>query len=323
MRKRCLILAFLLALTAVVPVRTAAAETVMQSEIALVDVTVPKAGQIVLNPYGLPVEVGSETTTEQIASETMTITNNGDTPVVVSASVSGCIAEQSSMAFVTAPPPADAAEKEVFIYAEFQDRDSQWADGYSGMDNQIMVSNSVSETQEVLTLDADAKGVFRLFGATAVSPDDPWSGEDAVSVVLTFSFVPVIESAETVIEEEDPSTEPAEDPVAEPTEDPAIEPTEDPATEPAEGPATEPVEDLATEPAEDLATEPAEDPTTESAENPVVEPAEDPAAEPSEDSAAEPFGVPAENQNPVPTNGEECVETNGDADPGRLEAGLL
>lgn len=299
MRKMSWVLAFLLALTAVVPVRTAAAETVMRSEIALVDVTVPKAGRIVLNPYGLPVEIDGETTTEQIASQTMPITNNGDTPVVVSASATGRISEHSSMTFTAAPPPADGLEKEIFMYAEFQNEDGRWSDNYKGRSNQILISERASRTKEVLTLDAGTGGVFRLFGAAAVSPDDPWSGADEVLVSFTFTFVPVIEPAETATEEE-----PSEEPAVEPSEEPTTEPSEEPALEPSDTPAEPSKQE---EPSKD--PEPNEEPATEPSEEPVVEPSEEP--------------LEKENQNPAPTDGEERVETDVNTDSGQPETGIL
>ena len=307
MRKFSLVLAFLLALTAVGPVRTAAAETVMRSEIALVDVTVPETGRIVLNPYGLPVEIDGETTQEQIASQTMPITNNGETPVVVSASATGRISEHSSMAFAAAPPPADGLEKEIFMYAEFQNEDGRWMNGYKGRSNQVLITETASRTKEVLTLDAGAGGVFRLFGATAVSPADPWSGADEVSVSFAFTFVPVIEPAETASEEEpseEPAAEPSEEPSAEPSEEPATEPSEEPTTEPSDAPAGPSKEE---EPSK--APEPSEEPTTEPSEEPVAEPSEEP--------------LENENQDPAPTDGEERVETDGDTDPDQPETGQL
>ena len=298
MRKICLVLAFLLALTAVGPVRTAAAETVMRSEIALVDVTVPETGRIVLNPYGLPVEIDGETTQEQIASQTMPITNNGETPVVVSASATGRISEHSSMAFAAAPPPADGLEKEIFMYAEFQNEDGRWMNGYKGRSNQVLITETASRTKEVLTLDAGAGGVFRLFGATAVSPADPWSGADEVSVSFAFTFVPVIEPAETASEEAEPSETPAE-PVETPDE--PVETTEVPSETPAESNETteEPVETPAA---------PVE--TPEEPVEPPVEPSETP-AEPVEPPAepTEPPEAPTETPDEPVETPAEPVET--------------
>lgn len=264
MRKLSFLLAFLLALTAVCPVHAAAAATEMRSEIALVDVTVPAVGRIVLNPYGLPVEVDGEKTTEQIASETMPITNSGDEAVVVTASVAGRISEHSSMTFVSAPPAADTVEKEVFLYTEFQREGEDWSGRYSGGENQILVTEGVSESKEVLTLEANAGGKFRMFGATAVSPADPWSGADEISVTVVFTFTPLAGSVDLgPVEEEKPAedTEPADDP----TEDASVETPEDPTDpepETPEAPDTPEVPETPEDPETPAVPETPEDPDT-------------------------------------------------------------
>lgn len=241
MRKLSFLLAFLLALTAVCPVHAAAA-TEMRSEIALVEVTVPQAGRIVLNPYGLPVEVDGEKTTEQIASETMPITNNGDEAVVVTARTAGHISENSSMTFVTAPPAAGTVEKEVFLYTEFQREGEDWSGRYSGGENQILVTEGVSESKEVLTLEANAGGKFRMFGATAVSPADPWSGADEISVTVVFTFTPLASSVDLgPVEEGEPAeVEPADDPAEDASDEETQAPEEptDPEPETPEVPDT-------------------------------------------------------------------------------------
>jgi len=210
MRKLSFLLAFLLALTAVVP---AHAETMMESELALppdespiVNVTVPATGRIILNPYGMSVETSDGTSSSQVICETMTITNESEVPVAVSASVTGHISEHSSMEFASAPPPSDAREKAVFLYAEFQNEDGVWQEGYTGTENQILVSAEASEEKDVLTLAAGpSEGVFRVSGATSVSPDDPWCSDDAVSVTVSFTFEAVLPETATV--EESPAEE--------------------------------------------------------------------------------------------------------------------
>lgn len=209
MRKRCLALAFLLALTAVVPARASSAETILKSEILLqpvIEVTVPQSGRIILNPYGLPTEIDGRTTTEQIAGETMPIVNSGDTPVTVSASAAGQIFEGSSAVYVPAPPQADATEKEIFLYAEFQPMDGLWAGVYDGASNQILISDNPSEQKEVLLIDAYSQGMFCLFGAMTVQPANPWSVEDEITVTIIFSFSPAAtQSQESISDTNQPN----------------------------------------------------------------------------------------------------------------------
>lgn len=321
MRKRSLVLAFLLALTAVVPARASGAETVMTSEISLpsldetpvIQVTVPKTGRIILNPYGLPTEIDGRTTTEQIASETMPIINNSDTPVLVSASAVGSVSELSSLTYAAQTPQADTREKEVFLYAEFQSEDGQWTGRFHNEENQILISEQASAPKEVLLLDSASEGMFRLFGAAAAAPEVPWSAEDVISVTFTFTFTAPDDSSvpESVTAEkpaEEPAGEPAEAPAEEPAGEPAEAPAEDPAGEPAEAPVEAPAGDPSEspgtapddgEPAEgELPETPPEEPGGESSEEPVLQPAPDPAFE-------------DENQDSLPPDGEEYVGTYG------------
>lgn len=200
MKKICLTLAWLLALAAAVPAHALGAQTVMTSEVSLpsldeapaIRVTVPETGRIIINPYGLPTEIGGGTTTDQIASETLVIRNESDVPVIVSASAEGQISGPSDMTFTNAPPAEGEQEKLIFLYAEFQNEDGLWSGSYDGGENQIWVSEYASEAKEVLTLEAGpSEGVFRMFGATSVDPVEPWSADDNVSVTLTFTFSPV------------------------------------------------------------------------------------------------------------------------------------
>lgn len=263
MKKLCLsVLAFLLVLTAAVPsfaseaapspeesptfVETSTPEEAilpMANDTEAVNVTVPATGRIVINPYGLTVEIGNGTSTEQIAGETLTMINEGNTPVSVSVSAVGRVSELSSLTYAAQPPQEGNGAKEIFLYAEFQNEDDSWRGSYTGADNQVLISKQVSEPKEVLTLGAGtSQGVFRLFGATTVSPADPWCSDDAISVTLTFTFTALDDpSAPEVAAVEAPLEKPL-------VEEPAEEPTEEPTEEPNENPTVEPAGELVEEP---------------------------------------------------------------------------
>ena len=269
---------------------------------SLIHVTVPAMGRIILNPYGMAVETSDGTSRSQVICETMTIANESEVPVAVSASVVGHISEWSSMEFVSAPPPPDAREKAVFLYAEFQNDAGAWWNSYKDEENQILVSAAASEEKDVLTLAAGpSEGVFRVFGATSVSPNDPWCSDDAVSVTLTFSFTAMGDASSTqTVEEplEETTEEPTEEAVRgseEPTAGPSEEPTEEPSGDPTVGPAEEPIGELV------------EKPTVKASEEPTAQPSEEPVVEPSEEP------LENENQDPAPTDGEERVETDADS----------
>lgn len=241
MRKICAVLVFFLLLAAVAPVHAEGAQTLMTSEVSLptlekapvIDVKVPQSGRIVINPYGLPTQMDGETSTEQIVSETMTVYNLSQVPVTVSASVTGHIAETSGMTFSSAPPAAGTEEKQIFLYAEFQNEDGFWSGSYHNGGNQLLISAGASPAKEVLTLDAGpSEGVFRMFGATSVDTADPWSAEDGVSVTFTFTFAPADESTPAqASDDEQAASEEAPAPEEPPATGGTPEPEETTATE--------------------------------------------------------------------------------------------
>lgn len=237
MKKICLALTFFLALAAVIPAHAEGTQTVMTSGISLppleeapmIDVTVPQSGRIIINPYGLPTEIDGSTSTEQIVSETMPITNESTAPIVVSASIAGRVSEPSSLRYAL-QSPANLGEKEVFLYAEFQNEGGIWLGSYVDANNQILISEQDSGPQEVLALDAYAMGMFRLFGAASLDPDDPWCSDDTISVTLTFTFSALDEPSMTQTAEdttgesskylyEEPTVEPISDPEEESSDD--------------------------------------------------------------------------------------------------------
>ncbi len=155
----------------------------------VIRVVVPRTGRFILNPYGLSLELVSEITTDQIACDPMYIVNVSAVPVSVSVSTLGQVADGSSVVYATTPPSLSTREKAVFLYAEFQNEDGVWEDRYTEAPNQILISSRNSAPKTVMELDAEeGEGVFRLFGATAKGPADPWCADDKVTIVFSFTF---------------------------------------------------------------------------------------------------------------------------------------
>lgn len=297
MKKICLALILFLGLAAVVPARAAGTQTIMTSEVSLpsleetpvIDVTVPQTGRIIINPYGLPTEIDGGTTTEQIASETLTVFNNSEVPVIISASVSGHISELSSMTFASALPQEDTEEKEVFLYAEFQNEDGLWSGSYDGSANQILICEGTSEAKEVLTLaPGPSEGVFRMFDATSVYPADPWNTEDRVSVVFTFTFSAVTEPAQEPVPEE--RSDAGEDSVPEESSAPEEPSAPGETFMPEESPAPEESPVPEETPAPEESPAPAETPGPEESPPPEVTPAPEVTSAPESPSELETTG---------------------------------
>ena len=217
----------------------------------LIDVLVPSSGQIVLNPYGLEVDMDGGVSTDQIVHSCQTLINLSDFPVIVDVSVTGTIPAESGAEFVSAPPAPDAPGKDVFLYAEFQPDPSVWVGEYWGLPYQVLADAS---GENVLTLEAGGEGYFRMFGAMSVYPEEPWSDTDTFGAVLTFTFAPLYPDPEPVEEPEAPEEEIPEAPETpdiseeEPPEDsetPEV-PEEDPPEEtpPPDAPEEDPPEEV-------------------------------------------------------------------------------
>lgn len=159
----------------------------LTDDFPIIDVTVSEFGRILINPYGLPMDMNGETFTEQIVSETLKIVNHSEVPVTVWSSAVGSISPSSVMTYAS-EPSINATEKEIFLYAEFQAESGTWSGMYSDADNQISISEQVSEPKAVLTLGTESEGMFRFFGAASVAPNVPWCAEDVLSITFSFTF---------------------------------------------------------------------------------------------------------------------------------------
>ena len=175
----------------------------------LINVLVPSSGELVINPYGLEVDMDGGVSTDQIVHSCQTLINLSDFPVIVDVSVTGTIPAESGAGFVSAPPAQDASGKDVFLYAEFQQDPSVWVGEYWGLPYQVLADAS---GENVLTLEAGGEGYFRMFGAMSVYPEEPWSDTDTFGAVLSFTFTPVYPDPEPVEEPEAPEEEISEEP---------------------------------------------------------------------------------------------------------------
>ena len=256
----------------------------------LINVLVPSSGELVINPYGLEVDIDGGVATDQIVHSCQTLINLSDFPVIVDVSVTGTIPAESGAWFVSAPPAQDAPGKDVFLYAEFQPDPSVWVGEYWGLPYQVLADAS---GENVLTLEAGGEGYFRMFGAMSVYPEEPWSDTDTFGAVLSFTFTPVYPDLEPVEEPEAPEEEIPEEP-----ENPDIseeEPPEDSETPevPEEVPPEEtlppdppeeipPEETLPPDPPEEV---PPEEPLPPDAPEETVPPEETPTPDVPEETA--------------------------------------
>ena len=178
-------------------------ESPIAEEPPVIEVLVPSSGQVIINPYCLPVELDGQTSTDQIVSAPLILENRSTIPVSVSASVTGTVPPGSGVFFAAAPPMPDSPVKEIFLYAEFHAVPEpafqpSWSGLYSDSTNQLLVGFQRAAKADVLRLEAGGTacswGALRLFGSAAVSPMAPWQAGDDIQATFMFSFTPIVEA---------------------------------------------------------------------------------------------------------------------------------
>ena len=176
---------------------------IAEEEPPVIEVLVPSSGQVIINPYCLPVELDGQTSTDQIVSAPLILENRSTIPVSVSASVTGTVPPGSGVSFAAAPPMPDSPVKEIFLYAEFHAVPEpafqpSWSGLYSDSTNQLMVGFQSAAKADVMRLEAGGTacswGAMRLFGSAAVSPMVPWQAGDDIQATFVFSFTPIVEA---------------------------------------------------------------------------------------------------------------------------------
>ena len=176
---------------------------IAEEEPPVIEVLVPSAGQVIINPYCLPVELDGQTSTDQIVSAPLILENRSTIPVSVSASVTGTVPPGSGVFFAAAPPMPDSPVKEIFLYAEFHAVPEpafqpSWSGLYSDSTNQLLVGFQSTAKTDILRLEASGAaysfGALRLFGSAAVSPMAPWQAGDDIQATFMFSFTPIVEA---------------------------------------------------------------------------------------------------------------------------------
>ena len=182
-----------------VPPVVQAPDQTFQTEPPVIDVVVPNTGTVVINPYGLPVMIDGQETTEQIAGSTMLLENRSSVAVDVSVSAVGT--PLGGVVFAAQPPAEDAPEKELFLYAEFQATEAlgitvPWTGAFLDASNQLMVTPFGPSKDHLMRLEAAglpySYGAARLFGSVSAYPAQPWEAGDGFHVNLAFTFTPVV-----------------------------------------------------------------------------------------------------------------------------------
>lgn len=202
--KLCLILALLLSLSS--PAQAAVAQgssTEITAEPYLpdikIEVVVPAAGNVYINPYQLPLEVNGKIENKQVISSTFAIENQSEVPLGVNVEVTGKIKPESTMGLLTrSASSVTTTMKKAFMYFEIHTVSDtsavEWDSKYSSSKH-IVVRESSQIKKNVIILDAHDNekhfGAFRLSGDCVQNPREPWTNEDGVEVEVVFTFTPL------------------------------------------------------------------------------------------------------------------------------------
>ena len=203
----------------------------------IIQVLVPPNGRMVVNPYHMPVAVSYGETTAQIVHEPQMLKSLTDFPVRVSVQVAAVMQPWSAAYFVPAPPADNVPDKQIFLYAEFQNDPTLWSGFYGDEANQLLITDWNTGKDGVLMLAPRGTGYFRLFGAMTPYPQEMWTSDDTPDVTLAFTFslaqeMPPVDDLEytdfPMQNQEDPEELPDDLSADMPVLDPAGQPVEVP-----------------------------------------------------------------------------------------------
>jgi membrane-associated protease RseP (regulator of RpoE activity) len=199
-------------------------------EIAIA-VTVPTTGTVSINPYGLPVELKkSESSTktakvtgQQIVTQPMYISNEGDVALTVGATVT---TTAKNFDLVDAKPADTVTDKQAYINLEMvqsankslsddtaKDKiideyatDSTWtsatqltlsSDDVTKEDMATLAASKVSGSgsDKTVTYNVGSIVLFRLAGNVVTKPDTAWTTSDSLTAKIAFTFTPATTTA--------------------------------------------------------------------------------------------------------------------------------
>jgi hypothetical protein len=220
---------------------TPAAETTTDPNTTVVDgaykeiaiaVTVPATGTAQINPYGLPVEFkksesstkAAKVTGQQIVTQPLYISNEGDVALDINATVTTTIPKTSKMSIVAAKPADTDTEKDAYVYLQMVQSanktldetgtdkiadecaaDATWAkasqlvlstDDKVSSDAALATLAASKVTTDSVTYNVGSIVLYRLAGDVVTKPDSDWAETDTFSASIAFTFTPATTTAE-------------------------------------------------------------------------------------------------------------------------------
>lgn len=167
-----------------------------------IKVTIPTTGTVVVNPYKMEVNDGTNDVTDQIVSAPQFIKNESNVDIAIDVTTTGEIAQGSAAVFATNNVASTVTTKSVFLYFEIMAATDgstapTWADAYdSKAVNMVPVAAKATTKKDVIKMGAgdstETYAAFHLAGNAASNPTKAWTADDKVNVKVAFTVRPVI-----------------------------------------------------------------------------------------------------------------------------------
>lgn len=203
-----------------------------------IEVVVTPTAAAFINPYGLDLKVekeGNEITDstpaadiitisgQQVVTSPMSLMNQSAMDLVVSATITGTVAEASDMRLAVAPVPAGDTGKNAFIYLQAKQEASltgaftgtgsvdaaavatkyaAWAASAYDEDADLVVGTREASKEGIVTLaaadttnstpayNAGSIALVRLAGSVSTAPRSGWAETDTFTVNVAYTFAP-------------------------------------------------------------------------------------------------------------------------------------
>ena len=173
-----------------------------------IEVNVPSAGQMYLNPKSLPMVVDGKVENKQIINIPWSIENQSEVAISVNAKIYATINRKSSMTLSSSSLAASTTRtKRAFIYLDKRVTDPgvdlstlDWDQSVYDGNVQLLVTEAGRERNNFLTLAGTDEngnalpgsvGAFRLNGDAVTNPREEWNpAVDNIAVHITFTFRP-------------------------------------------------------------------------------------------------------------------------------------
>lgn len=212
-RLLCAVLALVLlvsvqpAMASSVPPNGKSVKIAADARIPIIQVSVPSSAEVFLNPYELPVDIGTgRWDYGQILCTPAVVINESEVAINVDLTVTASVKEGSAMMLSSAPTGGNGTQKKAFIYFEIVPSNTdrvayvEWAPAFDATKH-IVLQNGVAKTRKnVMKLPpitprgqvADGGyAPFRLTGDAVTNPTDEWTEKDGINVTVAFTFTPL------------------------------------------------------------------------------------------------------------------------------------